>query len=179
MTKSEKTLDERYFVWLYSQVASVRNRNPARTYWQLFRKLYDRPFTYSISLDRNRAADGINLRYIFLDGAEGDQNWLELECSMLEMLVALSKRMEFQTGSTFINWFWRLLNNVEMGQYSDELYHGRIDEIVEETLDMIIARTYNHNGYGGLFPLHRPSKDQTKVEIWYQLAAYLNEHEDY
>ena len=66
---------------------------------------------------------------------------------------------------------------MELRQYNDNVYHSRIGEIIDETLDMICARTYGRNGYGGLFPLHKATSDQTKVEIWYQMAAYLSEHE--
>jgi len=44
-------LDELYFTWLYSQVGSVRTRNPARTYWSLLRYLYTKEFVWIIPND--------------------------------------------------------------------------------------------------------------------------------
>jgi hypothetical protein len=37
-------------------------------------------------------------------------------------------------------------------------------------------RLYTTSGYGGLFPLEEPKEDQRKVEIWYQMMAYLGEN---
>lgn len=178
MPRTNKTLDEQYFVWLYGQVASIRNRNPVRSYWELLRSLYSHKFIWNVPNDDNRVADGLDLREKWLEesGAERDRNWLELECSMLEMLIALSHHLGFQTSEEPMEWFWRMLDNLELRQYNDNVFNSRIPEIIDDTVDMINERTYNPNGYGGLFPLQRPDRDQTKVEIWYQMAAYLQEH---
>jgi hypothetical protein len=42
-------------------------------------------------------------------------------------------------------------------------------------LDRVIRREYEPDGTGGFFPLQNPLEDQTQVEIWYQMAAYINE----
>jgi hypothetical protein len=47
---------------------------------------------------------------------------------------------------------------------------------VNQILTNLVERTYQKNGKGGLFPLKQPAKDQRRVEIWYQMAAYLNEN---
>jgi hypothetical protein len=46
---------------------------------------------------------------------------------------------------------------------------------VEDILDTCIWRTYQPDGQGGFFPLAWPEEDQTKVELWYQIAAYIDE----
>ena len=46
---------------------------------------------------------------------------------------------------------------------------------VDDVLETVIWRNYQANGHGGLFPLKNAKRDQTKVEIWYQLAAYLQQ----
>jgi hypothetical protein len=48
---------------------------------------------------------------------------------------------------------------------------------VNAIIKRVVDRTYQHNGHGGLFPLRLATSDQRKVEIWYQLSAYLSETE--
>jgi len=42
----------------------------------------------------------------------------------------------------------------------------------------LIWRDYHADGRGGFFPLTNPDTDQTKVEIWYQMNAYVTEMTD-
>lgn len=169
-------LDELYLTWLYSQVCDVELKNPFRTYWNLFRTLYHKEFIWLVPNDDNRAEDGRLLRVEFLDnsGITGeDPNWMELGCSMLEMLIALARRLSFEDDATPSAWFWRLLENLGLEIYNDRV--GVPGPLVDEILDRVIMRTYDSDGSGGLFPLKNPSEDQRNVEIWYQLSAYLLE----
>jgi hypothetical protein len=43
-------------------------------------------------------------------------------------------------------------------------------------LAVLNKREYFPSGKGGLFPLENPREDQTKVEIWYQMHAYVMEN---
>ncbi len=169
-------LDELYLRWLYSQVASVKTRIKARTYWGLFRQLYTTEFVWFVPNDDNRVMDGQQLRYDFLE-ASGisavDENWMNLGCSFLEMLIALSRRLAFEGGGEPLEWFWQLLRNIELQDYTDAQVLPT-DE-VSEKVNTVIWRTYKRNGIGGLFPLRRTRQNQTEVEIWYQLNAYLLE----
>lgn len=174
------TPDDRYFEWLYKQLGSVRNRNPARSYWGLFRQLYSKEFVWLVANDDNRVEDGKELRHEFVDeqGSDGvDPSWLTLGCSMLEMLIALSRRASFESELAPTEWFWFFLKNIGIEQYTDEYYKSTDVGVVDEALDRVIYRTYLPDGIGGLFPLRNPSNDQRKVELWYQLAAYLIEVE--
>lgn len=169
-------LDEVYLTWLYSQVADVGLKNPSRTYWSLFRQLYRKEFIWLIPNDDNRAEDGRLLRVEFLDNeriAGVDSSWMELGCSMLEMLIALARRLSFEDDATPSAWFWRLLENLGLEVYNDR--QSRFTNEINEVLDRVILRTYEPDGSGGLFPLKNPSQDQRDVEIWYQLSAYLLE----
>lgn len=174
------TIDDRYFEWLYGQVASVRNRNPHRSYWALLRQLYVKPYLWYIRNDDNRANDGIELRHEFLD-EEGDggvdPNWLTLECSVLEMLIAFSRRAAFQTGESPVEWFWRFIENLDCRGYTDEAYNELVREEVNANLERFIERRYDANGRGGLFPLDQPQEDQRNVEIFYQFSAYAIERD--
>lgn len=173
-------LDEEYLTWLYGQMGIVKLKNPARTHWGLARQLYKKEFVWFIPNDDNRVEDGRDLRTEFVDEFDLDdaidENWMRLGCSMLEMLVALSRRLAFMTDIDPREWFWEMLENVGIGMsYScDQKYNDEVADEVNEILDTIIWRTYGPNGDGGLFPLNNPDRDQRQVEIWYQLSAYLS-----
>jgi hypothetical protein len=172
-------LDELYFTWLYGQVADHTLTDPRMTYWNLFRALYQKEFAWFVPNDDNRAIDGLLMRQSFAEERGlmvTDEYWLRLGCSMLELLIAIARRLQFEGEHTVSFWFWHLIRNIGfLGFYDDrKLPLRRIDS----RLDMIIWRTYEDNGGGGLFPLRRPSKDQRKVEIWYQLSAYLLERNE-
>lgn len=170
-------LDETYFVWLYSQAASVRNRNRAKTYWSLLRLLFKREFTWSdIVMDENRAQDGIDLRLAFRRETGTDLNeegWDDYGCSILELLIALSTKLAFEGEGEAKDWFWVLIDNLGLTECTDANPPNPI--IIEEILDKVIMREYAPNGAGGLFPLQNSHEDQRDVEIWYQAQAYLLE----
>lgn len=177
-------LDESYFKWLYGEIASTKDRNPERSHWKLARRLYGTKFLYFVPNDDNRAMDGIDLREEFLDQLpeyEVERAWLEMECSVLEMLIALARRADFHSFDGTMpegkrGWFWHLMDNVGLSPYVDAVIReGDLGEI-DKILSKLNNRTYNANGRGGLFPLRRPRGDQRKVELWYQLSAYLLEN---
>lgn len=175
------TIDDRYFEWLYQKVAAVTNRNPARSYWNMAKQMYQTRFNWFVPNDDNRAEDGKDLRYEFIDewGTDGiDRSWLDLDCSMLEMMIALARRVSFEADGTPGEWFWHLMGNLELDLYTDDIYEISIRETVEEVLERVNRRTYLRNGTGGLFPQKHPRRDQRQVEIWYQMQSYLLEREE-
>lgn len=177
---NQPPLDELYFNWLYSQVGSVTNRNMAQSYWKLLRLLYGKEFTWdNIEKDGNRAQDGKDLRLRFLEetGAAVDEDgWLDMSCSFLEMLVALSMQVSFETldeTSTTASCFWEILGNLGLAENTDA--YPADPDYVECVMDRVIYRTYEPDGRGGLFPLAHASTDQRQVELWYQANTYLLE----
>lgn len=183
MNVRTQTLDERYFEWLYSQVGSISNRNPARSHWLLCEQMFKTEFDGWLPNDHNRAADGRELRYEFLTQHEIDasMNWLEIDCSIFEMLIALAHRSAFQSlehHHTVEWWFWRMVDNLELRKYTDERYNDGIAEAVGEVLSIFNSRAYETNGRGGLFPLNDPPSNQRETELWYQLSAYLLENDE-
>ena len=178
------TLDDAYFEWLYSQIGPLKNRNPERNFWHLCRQLYSTEFIWFVPNDDNRVEDGKELRAAFLSSTRTtlsarDRDWMDLGCSMLEMLVALAKLASFESGRSHVEWFWRFMHNLELDGYSDKVYSrsvGRgVDEGVEEVLDRLNNRTYSRDGTGGLFPLRHARQDQREIELWYQMSSYLLE----
>ena len=158
-----------YFEWLISQIEiPQRNRN---TYIDLFTRLFETEFVWMVPHDDNRLQDAVDLRTDF-DGRPSDIS--DMPVSLLEVLIALSRRVAWVTDRSPEFWAWQLLDNLRLTKSSDPLV-GRKAERVEEILESLIWRTYEPNGQGGFFPLTFPREDQTKKEIWDQMNAYVNE----
>jgi hypothetical protein len=170
-------LDESYLVWLYSQVGEVKNRNRSKTYWKLLRLLYMKEFTWSIDKDENRAQDGKDLRRKFLqqtDTVVDEPGWMDLPCSVLEMLIALSWRLAWDGGGELQEWFWIMIDNLDLIECTDARPPNK--NVVDVIFDRVIYRRYADDGEGGLFPLRHPDQNQRDVEILYQAQAYLLEN---
>jgi hypothetical protein len=173
----DEPLDEMYFKWLYSQVENAKLKNPRGTYWRLLRVLHTKEFVWFVPNDDNRLEDGRELRYEFLEDKgihEIDRHWIEIGCSMLELLIGLAIRSNFEDGRTIQVWFWTMMRNIGLDGLNDATAWSEQD--VVDVLDTVIFRTYKPNGRGGLFPLKRPDTDQREVELWYQMNAYLLEN---
>jgi hypothetical protein len=173
-----EVLDEQYLIWLYSQVGNVKDRNRSRTYWNLFRQLYSIEFVWLVPNDDNRVEDGRDLRYEWIgEHHQGDLDitaeWLGRGCSFLEMLIALCRRTAFEADSHPDTWFWHLLNNLGLLECTDRSNYDPIE--VDDRIHTVIQRTYERDGRGGLFPMRHAQKDQRRVELWYQMNAYLLE----
>jgi hypothetical protein len=170
---SPGTSDDQYLTWLYSQVAEVRPRKSSRTYWYLLRQLYSTEFAWLIPNDDNRAEDGQALRSEWASQQDTtvDGEWLSLGCSFLEMLIGVSRRLEFEAGGEASSWFWHLIENMGLLGFNDRSKFS--PEHVEDRTSAVIWRTYDYSGNGGLFPLRDATQDQRRVEIWYQLSEYL------
>lgn len=169
-------LEESYLIWLYSQVADPEIKNPKLTHWRLIRILFKREFAWIVPNDDNRIQDGKNIRWEFVQdkGYEDvDPNWLELGCSFLELMVGLSRRLEFEAGGEAHYWFWDLVSNIRLSRCNDS---SRMSETqIQGILDKVVWRQYEPDGRGGFFPLREPDRDQRGVELWYQLSAYVLE----
>lgn len=175
------SIDERYFDWLYS-IVSNRSDNPDRSHTLLCERLHRTPFQWYIRNDENRSEDGRDLRHEFIDvnrERHVDEGWLSLDTSVFEMMIALARRASFQTNWGPEVWFWKMLDNLELGKYVDSRYHSAIDDAVSRSIDRVIQREYEPSGLGGFFPLRDPGRDQREVELWYQLSAYLLENIDF
>lgn len=168
-------LEETYFKWLCDKVLNVRNSTPSLRFDRLFRILHETEFSWTILGDDNRAADGVELRSEFLSQTRmiASRDWLFIGCSLFEMFIAFSERAEFVTEMSRQHWFWHILQNLGLDQFNDANIIA--DEYIYDVLHRLIWRQYDYDGRGGLFPLQNPTQDQTKVEIWYQFFAYLDE----
>lgn len=167
----------------------MASRMHAEDYGILFDVMHDTEFEWdgrTCPRDANRAADGRYLRRKFADESGMDiwADWLEWPCSFLEFLVALAYSIDDnimydpEQPDQPAEWFWDMMKNLGLDSYDDRkmLDGGMVAHMyVTETLDRVMRRDYEPNGYLGLFPLKRPEMDQRDVEIWYQANAYYSE----
>lgn len=163
-----------YLDWLYSKVALNVRSTPTTKHYALMRVLHSTEFVWQLSGDDNRAEDGRDLRREFELQAGVSLHSIE-ECSILEMFVAFSFRIEFQTDISAKEWFWEFMTNLGLAQYNDGAWPG--DEPVRYILDEFVWRRYRPNGYGGAFPIRNPEQNQLDVEIWYQFWQYLKDQD--
>lgn len=173
----EEPLDELYFQWLYRQVGRAGTQR-TRTHWKLLRQFFKKEFVWITPNDDNRVVDGTELRYEFVNYSalsKVDADWMYQGCSVLEMLIALSRRLAFEADGQPRDWFWVLVKNLGMDEFTDSNYDGFIADI-DDGLEKLIYRQYGPDGRGGLFPLQHAVVDQRHVEIWYQMSQYLYEN---
>lgn len=157
-----------YFEWLINQI-EVPRTNP-NTYLGLFTLMHSVEFQWTVPNDDNRKEDALYLRTEF----NGGRHRFPFGATMLEVLIALSRRVAFVADGEPQVWAWTLLENLRLHKSSDPLTGHKANRAAE-TLDKLIWRLYQRDGRGGFFPLMRPIEDQTKIEIWAQMHAYINE----
>ena len=177
----EHEINEDYFEWLYEGLCGNRYTKNI-SYRKLLEHLHNTNFRYTISNDKNRASDGIDLRYSFAlsQGCEDEPelitDYLKGPCSVFEMMVALAQRCESvmddpKIGDRTGQWFWGMINNLGLGGMNDNRYD---EQYVNDVIDTFLDREYKSNGKGGLFTIRNCEYDLREVEIWYQLCWYLD-----
>lgn len=175
-------LKQDYFDWL----CDIIHVDQFDHSWRLLMKdLYSTSFYSIVPHDENRAGDGLELRAEYMRdtwlpaGAE-----IEGDCTMLEMLIALARRINFEEIDPYNNsqtdktssWFWEMLDNLGLKSFDDNSYADLGGgKNVKKIIDRFLDREYRRSGEGGLFPLRGTRKDQRRIEIWYQMAEYLAE----
>jgi hypothetical protein len=160
-----------YFDWLTQKIEILGNTR--RTYQTLFLILFSTEFVWTIAGDDNRVKDGLDLRREF-EHEKGVRVPYPEYISVLEVLLALSRRLAFLAGGEAPEWAWHLLENLNLEGCSDPLSKLRRED-VDDVLSNLIWRAYNNHGQGGFFPLKKPKGDQRKVELWYQMQEYISE----
>ena len=163
-------IEESYFNWLCAKVLYK-----VHGYLDLMKALHGYEFVWVVGGDENRLEEGVRLRGEFLaeTGLSEDIPWAQTPCSVLEMLIAFSKRVAFLTSLPAQDWFWTFITNLGLEDFrnvDDEAW-----ETIQNTLYIFVWRTYPPNGDGGLFPMQDPSRDQSQVELWYQFSEYLHQ----
>lgn len=179
MDKNELKYD--YFDWMCSLVCD-ENYTKKLSYRKLLNFLDNMDFTYQLVMDSNRFEDGIELRYRFgyecgYKSSIISQYIDDRPCSVLEMLIALSIRLEEHimddpdVGDRTGQWFWNMITNLGLKSMDDRKFD---EEYVEDIITKFLERDYEPNGDGGLFTLENCKYDLRTVEIWYQACWYLD-----
>ena len=172
-------IQDRYFDWLVDIVSRDRFSKQI-SFNKLLTQLHNTEFEYTIPFDQNRALDGVDLRYRFAMDCGYDESILydlSGECSVLEMLVALSIRCEEfimddpRKGNRTGQWFWGMIANLGLNSCYDSNYDT---EYVDYILDRFFYHEYSADGKGGLFTVSDSDLDMRTIEIWRQLMEYLN-----
>jgi hypothetical protein len=174
-------LAEAYFAWLVEQVRE-QAEHPRRTYWDVLRLMHDKEFIWipNVGNDDNRIYDGRELRWEFLShrGVDFDPAGPG-GASCLEVMIGISRRMEFNAGESAEGWAWLLLCNLGLHRMPDPVSRRKLAQ-ADDILDALIYRNYQPDGTGSFFPLAWPPDDMRKVEVWYQMHAYILEiHPEY
>ena len=174
-------MDRRYFKYLINQIpykaVNVEDYNSLLTF------LFTHEFVWckQTDTDANRADDGIRLRLLYFQDEKkiSDKGCMRLPCNVLEMMVALSIRIdsdimgEAGEKANAGKWFWEMIANLGLADMTNSMYdEGKVISIIETWL----GRAYKRNGSGGAFPLKRTRVDQRKVPIWDQMGEYLVEN---
>lgn len=149
-----------------------------RPYRRLASWLLAKPFRSDVAGDQNRIADGMELRHGYSDAPTG-------ECRVLEVLVALCQKMVYMADGMVPDeenqeseWFMLMIENLGLAPLTDEVWSysaSDAEQIMTEQVGVWLRREYDYDGAGGIFPLCHPHDDQAKVELWYQMNAYLME----
>lgn len=142
--------------------------------------LNNKDFYYSEYLDKNRELDGYLLRqeFLFDNGYDIEKDIWDTPVTVLEVLVAMSKRIETEITGDLGNdhiekWFWVMIGNLGLNLYVDERYD---DNKINEILDIWLMREFDRDGTGSIFPLKNCPNDITKTDMWYQMQLYLSEN---
>jgi hypothetical protein len=174
------TISALYFKWLVGLVSE--GGEPGPRYTKLLSALYLKEFTWFVPNDDNRIGDALEIRNMWRSsGIDFMSKGIDLPCSVLEVLMGLAFRMEGvlyepSEGDRTKKWFWMMIRNLALYNYDNQVFSiepERAAKAVDHILTTFLTRKYEPNGVGGLFPLARTKVDQRKVEIWYQMQAFL------
>lgn len=172
-------LKKEYDEWLIEKTGLFNNH-----FIKLGQALISKKFYYFLENDMNRAIDGEEVRRDFMcETLWDDYSSLNGPCNCLELIYGLAKRIneiiydpDNQIDTTQESIFC-MLQNLGLLIFDDEHYEERGGNVaVYRILEIFLERSYDRFGNGGLFPNKNSKKDQRKVEIWYQMAEYINDH---
>ena len=147
-----------------------------REYFLLLEHLHRIEFYSLIPYDENRAYDGEELWELYIRCSEPPVP--RRPCTVLEMLIGLSKRLEYCLLDTpwerdLGGWFWILIDNLDLLGFHNEGYN---EHVVDFRVINFLDRRYSRNGDGGLFPLSKFKGDVRDIEIWKQMNIWLSEN---
>lgn len=134
--------------------------------------MHEIAFEWWIDLDGNFESDGKTLRdnYEYATGLAYDGDDL-MYATMFEVLVVLAKRMDALIGGmddTPATAFKVLMRNLDITPYTTR-------EEISAKLRVIVERTYDRFGHGGLFPSNRGRIRPYETPLFDQLTMWCNQ----
>lgn len=171
-----------YFHYLSNLIKTSESKN----YYLLLKHLWNKEYYSILPNDQNREKDGVFLR----EEVDNDTYYYNFgPCRVLEMLIALSRRMAFELDGTNFNktsvdLFWEMVDNLGLSKFDNltvakDVRTLELDSILTNWID----RRYAPDGIGGIFPIKNWKKacdePQQNVEIWYQMMTYLSKNYDF
>lgn len=193
MSQREVSAEDAYFHFLYAVAFGIPELKSRSNYTDALRNIESRTsyttvchemhlvrFLDLVPHDENRIADAAELANTFLQN-HGPFSPLEQsdilmrDASVLEVLVALAQRADFQIPLTVVVWMQIFIKNLGLEKYNDEYCLTHAIWPVHRAIKNFNGRNYKRNGNGGIFPLRRSSLNQRTVELWYQMGAYMTD----
>ena len=181
-----------YFEWLVSKVTSpaVPDDAQARIVLQVLRDI--RIQALPMADDAPRLEDGKQLRTSFMDdtgmAVHSYKDALEPEsgfCTVLELLVALSMRMDdimrdpLDPCSSVPSWFWGMVSTmVDQPFYPCSYWTFSVDAstpvVVAESTMKFLGRQYDPTGHNGNVFIDMSGVDLRAIDIWAQACHFMS-----
>lgn len=160
--------DDTYLRWLITRCGGEKD-DPAESYTMLLSNLYAIPFHSDIPNDINRIEDGRRLREEY-ENLTGRSFVGADPVSVLEVLIALADRLDFQREGRFTDdeTFWELLENLDLIEVTDERYAINQDGYFFSVNDQVqhwMDRRYQVTCF--------PGSTINGTELWYQMMTYV------
>ncbi len=177
-----------YIYYLYKMV-----QNGGENYRKLCVELFRNRFfitRLAPKRDIDREKDGLELRKEWSNktheypGDDFDYGMQPIPCTMLEMIIGISKRMSEQLmdedgEDKTAQCFWEIIGNLGLNCWDDDNFGwetGLAPKNIGKICEILCKRQYNPDGTGGgMFPMPGVlGVNQKKIEIWYQMQEYIN-----
>ena len=150
-------------------------------YTPLLRELYSIEFYALVNYDEDRGKDGLMLREEWSDVVRFKGSLDFGVANVLEVLIGIAKRMEFQLFGTryydqwdYINIFWDLINNLGLYDMHGDISRDVFDEI-RQKVTHFMNRDYFRHKKCNIFVFENPPQNLKKLNIWSQMAIYMRE----
>lgn len=172
MNKAERA----YRDWLINKV-----NDRVEDYTHLLRELYTIEFYSLVKYDEDRGTDGLALRdeWAAEVGYNGPLDWSV--ANVLEMMIGVAKRIEFQLFGTpytddwdYVNVFWLLVENLGLRDYFGDISRYVFDEI-RQNVTHFLNREYFRHKNGNIFTFENEPKNLQKLNIWTQMGLFVRE----
>jgi hypothetical protein len=180
-------LIETYFEWLRRE--AFPGPKQRKEFEGVLRVLHDIPFYWTLWSDENRAGDALAFRQFEFLGFQQDldkldqhwlQEWAQATPSVLEVLLAISRRWVYYFEGPVSTYFNHLFRNMQFDKFPGRSLSSGGENQVRIRVDEWLSRQFEPNGQGSPFPVNRQVAldvlDMRQVDIWGQMNAYSYEH---